>query len=91
MSGQINKRLCGFVSVNGSPLIPGMRLTSGTEERKEIGWVTSAAHSQKLGREIGLGYVKRGFNSTGSRLDAFTPEDPSGTAALEIVDLPFVR
>jgi folate-binding protein YgfZ len=91
MSGQINKRLCGLRSVNGSPLIPGMRLASGTEERKEVGWVTSAAHSQKLGREIGLGYVKRGFNSTGSRLDAFTPEDPLGTAALEIVDLPFVR
>src|SRR6266487_290130 len=91
MSGQINKRLCGLVSVNDSPLIPGMRLASGTEERKEVGWVTSAAHSQKLGREIGLGYVKRGFNSTGSGLDAFTPEDPLGTARLEIVDLPFVR
>ena len=91
MSGQVNKRLCGLVSVNDSPLIPGMRLVSGTEERKEVGWVTSAAHSQRLGKEIGLGYVKRGFNSTGSGLDAFRPEDPLGTARLEIVDLPFVR
>jgi folate-binding protein YgfZ len=91
MSGQINKRLCGLVSVNDSPLIPGMRLASGTEERKEVGWVTSAAHSQSLGKEIGLGYVKRGFNSTGSRLEAFILEDPMATARLEIVDLPFVR
>ncbi|PYL59004.1 MAG: hypothetical protein DMF30_00675 [Verrucomicrobia bacterium] len=91
MSGQINKRLCGLVSVNDSPLIPGMRLASGTEERKEVGWVTSAAQSQSLGKEIGLGYVKRGFNSTGSRLEAFILEDPMVTARLEIVDLPFVR
>ncbi len=91
MSGQINKRLCGLVSVNDSALIPGMRLASGTEERKEVGWVTSAAHSQSLGKEIGLGYVKRGFNSTGSRLEAFILEDPMATARLEIVDLPFVR
>ncbi len=90
MSGQINKRLCGLISVNDSPLTPGMRLASGTEERKEVGWVTSATHSQRLGKEIGLGYVKRGFNSTGSRLDAFALKDPMVTAGLEIVDLPFV-
>ena len=91
MSGQINKRLCGLVSVNDSPLIPGMRLASGTEERKEVGWVTSAAHSQSLGKEIGLGYVKRDFNSTGSHLAAFILEDPMVTARVEIIDLPFVR
>ncbi len=91
MSGQTNKRLCGLVSVNDSPLTPGMRLASETEERKEVGWITSAAHSQSLGKEIGLGYVKRGFNSTGSRLEAFILEDPMITARLEIIDLPFVR
>jgi folate-binding protein YgfZ len=91
MSGQINKRLCGLVSINDSPLIPGMRLVSKTEERKEVGWITSAAHSQDLGKEIGLGYVKRGFNSPGSELEAGTLEEPSVTARLEIVDLPFAR
>ena len=90
MSGQINKRLCGLVSVNDSPLIPGMRLASAAEGRKEVGWVTSATHSQSLGKEIGLGYVKRGFNSTGSRLEAFVLEDPVVTTRTEIVDLPFV-
>lgn len=91
MSGQINKRLCGLVSINDLPLIPGMRLVSGSDERKEVGWITSAAHSQDLGKEIGLGYVKRGFNSPGSELEAVTLEEPSVTARLEIVDLPFAR
>jgi folate-binding protein YgfZ len=91
MSGQINKRLCGLVSINDLPLIPGMRLVSGSDERKEVGWITSAAHSQDLGKEIGLGYVKRGFNSPGSELEAITLEEPSVTARLEIVDLPFAH
>ena len=91
MSGQINKRLCGLVSINDSPLIPGMRLVSGSDEGKEVGWITSGAHSRDLGKEIGLGYVKRGFNSPGSELEAVTRGKPSVTARLEIVDLPFAR
>src|SRR5713226_6506141 len=91
MSGQTNKRLCGLVSLREAPLSTGMKLTATVEKSKEAGWVTSAAHSQSLGKEIGLGYVKRGFNSTGSRLVAFILEEPMVTARLEIVDLPFVR
>ena len=88
MSGQTNKRLCGLVSLDGSPLIPGMRLVA-TPENKEVGWVTSAMHSERLGKEIALGYVKRGFNSSGSRVDALKPQDQSVPARVEIVDLPF--
>jgi len=67
MSGQRNKRLCGLVSISGAPLAPNMRLTSETERGKDAGWVTSATNSDRLG-EIALGYVKRGFNETGTRL-----------------------
>jgi tRNA-modifying protein YgfZ len=85
MSGQRNKQLCGLVSVKNIPLAPGMRLTG--PEGKEIGWITSAIRSGE--REIALAYVKRGFNSVGSRLEATSAEHPAIPA--EIVDLPFVR
>ncbi|HXP34468.1 MAG TPA: glycine cleavage T C-terminal barrel domain-containing protein [Chthoniobacterales bacterium] len=85
MSGQRNKQLCGLVSVKNIPLAPGMRLTG--PEGKEIGWITSATRSDP--REIALAYVKRGFNSVGSRLEATSAEHPAVPA--EIVDLPFVR
>src|SRR5207237_10905793 len=68
MSGQRNKQLCGLVSVKNIPLVPGMRLTG--PDGKEIGWITSAASSHR--REIALAYVKRGFNSVGSRVEAIS-------------------
>jgi folate-binding protein YgfZ len=82
MSGQRNKQLCGLVSVKNIPLISGMRLTG--PEGKEIGWITSATRSGE--REIALAYVKRGFNSAGSRVEA-TSEQTSAVPA-EVVDLP---
>ena len=65
------------------PLAPGMRLTG--PEGKEIGWITSATRRGK--REIALAYVKRGFNSVGSRVEAMSEEDSAVPA--EVVDLPF--
>jgi folate-binding protein YgfZ len=89
MSGQTNKRLCGLVSLRGAPLLTGMKLAATGEKSKETGWITSATWSDRLGREIALGYVKRGFNSIATRLDAIKPENPSIIARVEIVDLPF--
>jgi len=89
MSGQTNKRLCGLVSLCGAPLLTGMKLAATGEKSKEAGWITSATRSERLGREIALGYVKRGFNSAATRLDAIKPENPSIIARVEIVDLPF--
>ena len=91
MSGQTNKRLCGLVSFRGAPLLTGMKLAATGEKSKEAGWITSATRSERLGREIALAYVKRGLNSTATRLDAIKPENPSIIARVEIVDLPFAR
>jgi tRNA-modifying protein YgfZ len=90
MSGQTNKGLRGLVSLDGSPLIPGMRLVTAPEN-KDVGWVTSATHSQRLGKEIALGYAKRGFNSSGSRFDALKSQEEPVPARVEIIDLPFAR
>lgn len=74
MSGQRNKRLCGLIAMDDPELVPGERLISATG--KDVGWITSATQSERVGRRIALGYVKRGA------------EPPAG---MKIVDLPFRR
>ncbi len=92
MSGQTNKRLCGLISLDDVPLQAGMRLASIPEKGKEAGWITSATRSEKIGKEIALGYVKRGFNNPGAKLNALAPENPGAMPAIpiEVVPLPFL-
>jgi tRNA-modifying protein YgfZ len=92
MSGQTNKRLCGFISLDDVPLQVGMRLASTTEKGKEAGWITSATRSQKIEKEIALGYVKRGFNNPGIKLDALAPANSGAAAAIpvQVTLLPFL-
>lgn len=85
MSGQRNKQLCGLISLENVPLTSGLRLTG--PEGKEIGWITSATRSSQ--REIALAYVKRGFNSVGTRLEAKSAEHAA--VPVEVVDLPFAQ
>jgi len=92
MSGQTNKRLCGLISLDGVPLQAGMRLASAPEKGKEAGWITSATRSEKIGKEIALGYVKRGFNSPSGKLDALARENSGAVTAIpvEVIPLPFL-
>jgi tRNA-modifying protein YgfZ len=88
MSGQTNKRLCGLISLDDIRLQPGMKLASPSIAGKEVGWITSAARSER--QEIALGYVKRGFNNVGMRLEAVIPGDSSSQPIrVEVVPLPF--
>jgi tRNA-modifying protein YgfZ len=87
MSGQTNKRLCGLISVNNSPLQSGMKLLASSAPGKEAGWVTSATRSARLGKEIALGYVKRGFNNPAANLNALSPD---AGIPVEVVSLPFL-
>jgi folate-binding protein YgfZ len=93
MSGQTNKRLRGLISLDNIPLQRGMRLASRAENGKEAGWITSATRSEKIKKEIALGFVKRGFNNPGVNLDALAPEN-SGAAVMaipvQVVSLPFL-
>jgi folate-binding protein YgfZ len=84
MSGQRNKQLCGLISLDQSALDSRMKLMA---QGKEVGWITSATRSGD-DREIALGYVKRGFNSIGSKVEAISNE--TGSIPVEIVDLPFI-
>jgi len=88
MSGQTNKRLRGLISSSDAPLAPGMRLWSEHEPSKEAGWITSAGRSERLGKQIALGYVRRGFNDAGSQLLARL-EPETDAARVTVVPLPF--
>lgn len=90
MSGQTNKRLCGLISLNDVRLEAGMKLAAPSPNQKEAGWITSATRSERLGKEIALGYVKRGFNTSGTKLNALAPNE-TGTIPLEVVPLPFIE
>jgi len=87
MSGQTNKRLCGLISPNNTPLQPGMKLVAPSGSGKESGWITSVTRSQRLGKEIALGYVKRGFNNSATNLNALSAD---AAIPVEVVSLPFL-
>jgi folate-binding protein YgfZ len=90
MSGQRNKRLCGLISADNRALSLGMKLVaapSGGE--KNVGWITSATRSAKLGKEIALGYVRRGFDSMGKLWITNVGDQESQVVEVVIVDLPF--
>ena len=91
MSGQTNKRLCGLLARDGGPITVGAQLRA-SGWRKETGWITSATQSARLNRQIALGFVKRGFNSSGSVLEMIPPEDVPGKelTSIEVVALPFI-
>jgi tRNA-modifying protein YgfZ len=97
MSGQMSKRLCGLIALGDTPLSAGMEifatdpLAEVGDRRKKIGWITSATRSDSLGREIALGYVKRGLNEMGTQLEArSTTEQASSTVVpVKVVGLPF--
>jgi folate-binding protein YgfZ len=83
MSGQRNKQLCGLISINGVQLAADARLL-GEPEGKDAGWITSAAATD--GRNIGLGYVKRGFTGVGTQLQAAVGVE---RVPVQVVELPF--
>jgi folate-binding protein YgfZ len=89
MSGQTNKRLCGLIALDHKPLQQGMTLASSSAPGKKIGWITSATRSHRLGKEIALGYVKRGLNSPGVKLQALSLDSPAAIP-VEVVSLPFL-
>jgi folate-binding protein YgfZ len=85
MSGQRSKSLCGMRLLGEPEIHAGMRLVS--DEAKEVGWITSATRSERLGASIALGYAKRGSNAVGTQLTVIEMDAPVARAV--IVDLPF--
>ncbi len=85
--GQVAKALRGLRFADSAGELPkrGDKLFFGD---KEVGSVSSALRSPSLNANIGLGYVRRERNGTGTELQARTA---SGDISAVIVDLPFVQ
>lgn len=92
MSGQRNKKLSGLSSKGNVALVAGMNLVVTTDPGKNVGWITSVGRSEKLGKEIALGYVRRGFNDAGTELQAINKDDATGPGVgVVVLDLPFMQ
>ena len=112
--GHVNRQLRGLRALDSSPLYEGMVLlpaaSGGAESQpaKEVGRITSAAAAAGHGGAdfVALGYVRRGWETPGTLLDAVSvahapaagagasEEDDSGVATppcrVEVCALPFV-
>jgi folate-binding protein YgfZ len=66
-AGFINRAFLNLDVVDGGPIAPGTKLT---RDGTEVGLVTSSCHSPRFGRAVACGYVKRGHQEPGTRLDA---------------------
>lgn len=82
--GQVAKALRGLRLDPGIPLpSPGDRLW---KDGKDVGHLTSVTRSERAGGAVALGYVRREYNATGTRLRV---RGAQGESDAEIVALPF--
>jgi folate-binding protein YgfZ len=63
--GHVNRRLVGLTIDGDAPPPPGVRLHA---DGRDVGWVTSAAWSWRVGAVVALGYVRREYLEPGSVL-----------------------
>jgi glycine cleavage system aminomethyltransferase T len=84
--------LSALVSLSGESLQPALRLITNDKDAKEVGWITSAVRSERLGLQIALGYLKRGYTTIGGRFEAVPIDNPQSASDLpvEVVELPFL-
>lgn len=94
--GHTNRALTGLV-VQGSALpYKGDKLfptLSAEGEAREVGWVTSAAHSPRLGKVIALGYVRHEYREPDTNLriirDSRGTGDDDEALSATVTTLPF--
>jgi folate-binding protein YgfZ len=79
--GHVAKKLTGLVFDGSVSAAAGLKITSVDD--KEIGRLTSATDSPRLGRTIALGYVKYDYLASGTKVNV-------GEATAKVVELPFV-
>ncbi len=86
--GHVNRELRGFISTSGAPIAPGSRLFTADAPDKELGVLTSTAHSFALDRPIALGYLRRGSPTDG--LLAASADAPDAPVSVTLHPLPFI-
>ena len=104
--GHVNRQLRGLRALDSSPLFEGMTLRPASADdaedqpAKEVGRITSAAPAAGHGGAhfIALGYVRRGWETPGTLLDATSLPAPADAESavttppcrVEVCALPFV-
>jgi folate-binding protein YgfZ len=78
--GHVNNLLAGFLIPGDNPPAPGSEIR---HDGKKAGVLRTVVRSPRLGRLIGLGYLRRELQEPGTRVLA-------GEAELEVTALPFV-
>lgn len=82
--GRVNRKLSGLLVQEGP--VPPQRGDKLFHATREVGWITSAAISPRLGRPIALGYIRREHLEPGTQLRI----DTNGTPMIaEVAVLPF--
>jgi aminomethyltransferase len=64
--GQVNRKRVSLKFSSSAPPAPGTKLRAG---EAEVGYVTSAAFSPAASAAIGMGYLRREHNATGSAVE----------------------
>jgi len=83
--GRVAKKLVGLM-LSESAAVPAAG-TPVYSAAREIGTITSAVRSPRLGRPIALGYLHRDFVTPGTSVEI---DSPKGRLGVEVHALPFV-
>ena len=86
--GHVNRHLRGLLPVGDLVLEAGDKLIGAAKASKEVGFVTSVGRSRSFGRAIALGYVRRGFDASGSNLQVRRNDTLIG--CVEVCSLPMI-
>ena len=81
-AGHVNRTFLGMKVLDGEPLPSGTKLL---RDGADVGLVTSCVRSPQLGLPLALGYIRRGHQESGTRLEA---ETVTGKQAVEIMGFP---
>lgn len=81
-AGFVNRTFLGVKVLEGGPVPPGTRLF---RDATEVGLVTSSVQSPRLNAPLALGYIRRGHQDPGTRLEADTTE---GKRPVEVLPFP---
>jgi folate-binding protein YgfZ len=81
-AGFVNRAFLGVKVLEGGPVPAGTKLF---REGAEVGVVTSSVRSPRLQAPLALGYIRRGHQDRGLRLDADTSD---GRRAVEVLQFP---
>jgi folate-binding protein YgfZ len=82
--GHVNRALRGLMVADAGVIPPKAKILS---KGQEVGSVTSSVHSPRLGKVIALGYLRKGHQEVGTKLEI---EATGETWPAEVVGLPFI-